>query len=214
MSPIDEDQIFRSLFAAYPDGLLLVDAAGHIVMGNPAAASLLGYTQDELARMNVDALVPDAMRPRHAAHREAYHVAPRPRPMGTDMELAARRKDGQEVMVEIALSPLVDHGLPYVVAAVRSVGAYPRVQQAMKRVRYAEYLAQFGRFAVDMRDPQQLLQRAPAAAAEALEVEQSVLYLLEPDGLNFRSAGAVGTGDAENVGTLVPNGPEIGRAHV
>jgi len=41
--------------------------------------------------------------------------------MGTQMDLVAERRDGSEVMVEIALSPLQDHGLPYVVAAIRAV---------------------------------------------------------------------------------------------
>src|SRR6476620_10416622 len=141
-SGIDESIVFRSLFVAYPDSLLLVDQRGAIVMANPAAASLLGYSVDELSGLNVDALVPDAIRPRHASYREAYGRAPRPRPMGTQMELVAKRKDGSEVMVEIALSPLQSQGLPFVVAAIRDIGAYPRVKQALQRARYSEFLAQ------------------------------------------------------------------------
>ena len=93
-----EQSVFRSLFSAYPDALLLVDAAGTIVMANPTAARLLGYEAGELGGLPVDALVPEAIRPRHAAYRAAYGRAPQPRPMGTQMELVARRKDGTEVM--------------------------------------------------------------------------------------------------------------------
>ena len=91
---IEESTVFRSLFVAYPDSLLLVDQEGVVVMANPAAANLLGYTVDELTGPNVDALVPDSIRPRHASYREAYGRAPRTRPMGTQMELVAKRKDG------------------------------------------------------------------------------------------------------------------------
>ena len=59
--------IYRSLFGAYPDGLLLVDSRGGIVMANPEAERLLGYGSGELTGLTVDALVPDAIRPRHAA---------------------------------------------------------------------------------------------------------------------------------------------------
>ncbi|MFN3302498.1 MAG: PAS domain S-box protein, partial [Roseateles sp.] len=118
---LDDRTVFRTLFSAYPDALLLVDAAGQIVLANPAAASLLGYTVDELTGTSVDALVPDSIRPRHASYRNAYGQAPRARPMGTQMELVAKRRDGSEVMVEIALSPLQDHGLPFVVAAIRDI---------------------------------------------------------------------------------------------
>jgi PAS domain S-box-containing protein len=201
---IDENTVFRSLFAAYPDALLLVDTAGHIMLANPQAERTLGYTAGELVGLPVDALVPDAIRSRHAAYRDAYARNPHPRPMGTQMELVARRRDGSEVMVEIALSPLQEHGLPYVVAAIREIAAYPRVKQALKRARCAEHIAQMGRLAVDSRDPEVLVRHVPIAAAQALELDSGALYLLEPDGQSFRIAGGIGLGAEQTV----PNGPD------
>ncbi|HSV46510.1 MAG TPA: PAS domain S-box protein, partial [Ramlibacter sp.] len=101
---LDDGAVFRSLFAAYPDALLLVDRQGIIRLANPMALELLGYPAGELEGLPVDQLVPDAIRPRHAAYRQAYATQPRARPMGTQMDLVARRRDGSEVMVEIALS--------------------------------------------------------------------------------------------------------------
>ncbi|WP_284617823.1 PAS domain S-box protein [Aquabacterium humicola] len=205
---IDDNQVFRTLFAAYPDSLIVADASGRIVMANPSAARLMGYEAAELVGMNVDALVPDSIRPRHAAYREGYAHNPRPRPMGTQMELVARRRDGSEVMVEIALSPLQSAGLPLVVAAIRDIGAYPRVRQALQRARYAEHVAQLGRLAVDTRDPQALLQQLPAMAAQALEAEMALVYLLEPNRLEFRLAGGIGMLPTEGLGTRVANRPD------
>jgi PAS domain S-box-containing protein len=206
---IDDGAVFRSLFAAYPDALLLVDLHGVIGLANPAALELLGYSADELIGLSVDALVPDAIRPRHAAYRKAYADQPRTRPMGMQMDLVARRRDGREVRVEIALSPLKDHGLPYVVAAIRSVGAYPRVIQALQRARYAECLAQFGRLAVDARESQKLLELVPAIAAEALQVDMAKILLLEPTGLEFRIAAGVGLLPEEPIGHRLPNEPGL-----
>jgi PAS domain S-box-containing protein len=211
---IDDAQLFRTLFAAYPDALIVADAGGVIVQANPSAARLLGYPMDELIGLNVDALVPDGIRPRHAAYREGYAHNPRPRPMGTQMELVAKRRDGSEVMVEIALSPLQSQGLPLVVAAIRDIGAYPRVKQALQRARYSEHLAQLGRVAVDARDPQVLLQQLPATAAQALEVEVALVYLLEPDRLEFRVAGGVGLLPDEGIGARVPNRPDTPPGYV
>ena len=205
---LDERSVFRSLFSAYPDALLLVDAAGTIALANPAASSLLGYALDELAGLSVDQLVPDGIRPRHAAYRDAYARNPRPRPMGTQMELVAKRRDGSEVMVEIALSPLQDEGLPFVVAAIRGIGAYPRVKQALQRARYSEFVAQMGRLAVDTRDIQVLLEQVPAVAAEALQVEASVLFLLEGNRADFRVAGGMGLLPQEAPGSRMANRPD------
>ena len=203
---MDATALHQALFAASADALLLVDAHGQIALANPAATTLLGYAPEELAGLSVDALVPDAIRPRHAAYREGYGLHPRPRPMGTQMELVARRKDGSEVMVEIALSPLHAQGLPYVVAAIRDIGAYPRVKQALKRAHYAEHLAQVGGMAVDTRDPQQLLQRVPQVAVEALQADASVVLLLEPDRQSLRVAGCAGNVPAGHLGSRVPPG--------
>jgi PAS domain S-box-containing protein len=189
---VDEQAVFRSLHAAYPDALLIVDGSGAIVLTNRAAEQLLGYPSVELVGMNVDQLVPDAIRNRHAAYRKAYGQSPRSRPMGTQMDLVAKRKDGSEVMVEIALSPLQTHGLPLVVAAIRDVGAYPRVRQALLRARYAESLAQIGRDAVEAREPQALLERATAAAVDALEADAVAVLLLNTDRLSLRVASRAG----------------------
>ncbi|WP_198971781.1 PAS domain S-box protein [Xylophilus sp. ASV27] len=205
---VKEHSVFRSIFAAYPDSLLIADQAGTIVLANPSAAALLGYTMEDLVGLNIDALVPDSIRPCHASYRAAYAQAPHPRPMGTEMDLVARRKDGSEVMVEIALSPLQDQGLPLVVAAIRGVEAYPRVQQALQRARYSEHLAQFGRLAVDARDPQALLDDAPLIAAEALRVQTAMVVLLESDQQAFRVVSGVGLVPGEEVGARISAAPD------
>ena len=203
---LERPTVYRTLFTAYPDALVVADMSGHIVLANPSAAALLGYEVEELVGMPVDALVPEAIRPRHAAFRAAYGIDPQPRPMGRQVELAARRRDGTEVMVEISLSPLQDEGLPLVVAAIRDIGAYPRVKQALKQARYSDFLAQLGRLGVDARDPQILLDRVPEIAALALGMEVAIVYLLEPNRLELLVASAVGTIPGETTGARLPYG--------
>jgi len=201
------DALFRSLFSAYPDCLLVVDGAGTVVLCNEPACTMLGYPQSELVGLPVEILVPDAVRDRHAGFRHAYGKAPQPRPMGTQMELAARRKDGSEVMVEIALSPLNVQGQPLVVAAIRDVAAYPRMQQALQRARYSERLAEFGRLVADARDPHPVLDQVPLIAAEVLEADVVMVFLLERDGRGLRVASGVGMVPGEEIGTLLPYAP-------
>ncbi|WP_343632232.1 PAS domain S-box protein [Roseateles sp.] len=212
---ISESAIFRALFAASPDGLVLVDDAGVIRLANPTAETLLGYSPDELVGSSIEMLVPDSIRPRHAEYREAYGKAPRSRPMGgTTMDLVARRKDGSETMVEIALSPLQPLGLPYVMASIRGVAEYPRVRQALQRARYSEHLAQLGRIAVDSLDPQEVLRQVPSLAAQALEADLAIVFLIEPGRTALRVVGGVGLLDEEPVGMLVPTRPDTPQGFV
>lgn len=204
----DTDDVFRTIFLAYPDSLLVVDSSGLIAMANAAAATLLGYTVEELVGLRVDALVPVQIRSRHAAYRQAYGQAPTPRPMGRRMDLTAQRKDGSEVMVEIALSPLQSHGHPFVVAAIRDIGAYPRVQQALQRARYSEHLAQLGRLAVDTRDLQVMLEHVPSIVSTALQVEGAAVWLLDGKGQEFVLISGVGLLPGEHTGMRMANTPD------
>jgi PAS domain S-box-containing protein len=204
----DKDDVFRTIFLAYPDSLLLVDDLGRIAMANDSAATLLGYTIEELVGLPVDVLVPDQIRSRHASYRKFYGQEPTPRPMGRQTELTAKRKDGSEVVVEIALSPLQNHGHPFVVAAIRDVGAYPRVQKALRRARYSEHLAQLGRLAVDTRDLQVMLEHVPSIVTTALQVEVAVVWLMDSKRQEFSVASGVGLLAGEHIGTRVANTPD------
>jgi PAS domain S-box-containing protein len=208
ISELGDPAVFRSLFAAHPDALLLVNAKGTIVLANPAASALLGYEPGEMLGMPVEALLPEALRSRHVSHRDQYMGAPRPRPMGSRLEFTARRKDGSEIFVDIALSPLQDHGLPYVVAGIRNVSSYPRVQQALQRARYSEHLAMLGRLAAYTRDIDALFDQGCEIAAVALQTEVAQIFLLESDQREFRVASATGAIASEPVGARVPNRPD------
>ncbi len=206
--PIDDNLVFRTLFSSYPDALVVVDGGGRVVLANPSAAALLGFAVDELVGMQVDELVPDAVRPRHAEFRAGFARHPRARPMGMQNDLVARRKDGTEVQVEIALSPLSDHGMPLVVAAIRDIGTYPRVRHALQRARCSEQLARIGRLAVEAADPQTLFDQVPRAVADVLEVEFVTVYLVASHLRELSVASAIGGLAGESTGDRLPNRPD------
>jgi PAS domain S-box-containing protein len=213
-----DPRIFRSLFDAYPDGVLLVSHQGVVLLANPAVCTLLGYSAAQLQGLSVDQLVPLSVAPRHATYREGYALAPRSRPMGTELELKARHADGSEVMVEIALSPLRvgdgEQALDYVVASVRGIGAYPRVKRAMQRARYNEFVVQLGRVAVDTLDPDELMKRMPDVVAQALQVQSVGVFLISPNQLELRGTSLAGMATSEAARVVYANRPDTVAGYV
>ena len=126
------DQRFENLLEAAPDGVMETDAQGRIVLVNAGCERLFGYSRQELLTMNVDELVPVAMRHRHASHREGYASKPAPRPMGQAMRLRALRRDGTEFPVQISISPIQIEGELHTVAVVRDVSEAEAMALALR----------------------------------------------------------------------------------
>lgn len=123
---------FRSLLQAAPDGILVCDQHGIITQANEQCLAFFGYKADELVGQPVEVLVPDYIRPKHAALRDGYFKTPHRRPMGIGLDLTAKRKKGDQVPVEISLSPVDIDGVPFVIAVIRDVTEVRRLARELK----------------------------------------------------------------------------------
>lgn len=125
---------FRQLLEAAPDAIVEVSTDGGIVLVNRIAEEMFGYTRDELLGQSVDMLVPDAIRHQHHRHRNSYLEHPRTRPMGSGLELNARRSDGSLFPVEISLSPIQTEAGMHVTAVIRDVTERRRAEQEVRKL--------------------------------------------------------------------------------
>jgi PAS domain S-box-containing protein len=87
--------LFRKLFETAPDAMMVVDLAGSIVLANPQAQRLFGYSPQELSGRSVEMLLPEGVRAAHIAHRADYTAHPHVRPMGAGHELTGVRRNGE-----------------------------------------------------------------------------------------------------------------------
>jgi PAS domain S-box-containing protein len=126
-----------TLLDVSPDALVLVDAAGRIVLVNSQVEALFGYPSSELEGLQMEVLLPQRFHAAHALHRERYAASPRIRPMGAGLELYGRCKDGAEIPVDISLSPLTLGGTLHVLAAIRDITERRRLQERERAAREA-----------------------------------------------------------------------------
>lgn len=124
---------FKGLLESAPDGIVVIDRAGRIVIVNNQTERLFDYMRDELVGKPIEVLVPDRLKHAHVAHRDGYFLVPKTRPMGAvGMSLVGRKRDGTEFPVEISLSPMQTEEELLVSAAIRDISERKVVEDKLR----------------------------------------------------------------------------------
>jgi two-component system, LuxR family, sensor kinase FixL len=129
------EQRFRAVVEAVPSAILLVNEHGVIRLANAQAETVFGYAREELVGQAVEMLMPERFRPSHAGLRQGYVSDAPARMMGKGRELLARRKEGDEIPVEVALNPMPSEGDLSVLVSVVDITERRNVERAIARQR-------------------------------------------------------------------------------
>lgn len=124
----------RVAIEAAPNGMVMVDQSGLIVMVNRQMERLFGYNRTEMIGQRVEMLIPGRFRRAHPEQRDMYFHSPETRAMGHGRDLYARRKDGTEFPVEVGLNPATTSEGTYVLAAVIDITQRKRMEEELARV--------------------------------------------------------------------------------
>lgn len=129
-TPVTEDHLYQRLFERAPDAVIVVDSNGVIRKINEKTEELFGYRREELLGKPVELLIPDRYHQVHRHHRSGYFADPRTRQMGAGLELFGRNREGEEIPVDIMLSPIRTAEGVWALAVIRDVT--PRKQDEAK----------------------------------------------------------------------------------
>jgi len=112
---------FDELLDANPDATVISNQLGKILTINSQFTAIFGYSREELMGEQIELLLPEGLLEIHSRHREQYYSSPKRRPMGSGMELKARRKDGSVFPVDVSLGALHTKSEVLVVAVIRDI---------------------------------------------------------------------------------------------
>ncbi|WP_439882684.1 sensor histidine kinase [Pontibacter sp. MBLB2868] len=111
----------KDLTQLLPDTVVVVDEQIKIVAVNDHITTLFGYDPQELIGQNLSLLVPHRFRAKHDEHFKKYLNEPSVRTMGIGLQLFGLKKDGNEIDIDVALSPINVEGNKMVLASIRDV---------------------------------------------------------------------------------------------
>jgi PAS domain S-box-containing protein len=133
---------YRGLLEAAPDGMVVVNQGGDIVLLNAQAEKQFGYRRDELLGQNVKNIIPEGFAERLIADALRTTAEALAQQIGTGIELYGRRKDGTEFPIEIMLSPLESAEGILVTAAIRDISERKQLASQLRQSQKMEAIGQ------------------------------------------------------------------------
>src|SRR5215204_7246759 len=129
-----------TLFGRIREAVIVADATTQrIVLWNPAATNIFGYSISEALKLTIEKLVPEPLKTQHRAGITRYAETGHGPYIDSRrlLELPALTKSGEEIYVELSLSPigLVDdtnRDRRFVLAIVRDVTEGKRAEEALR----------------------------------------------------------------------------------
>src|SRR5215218_3659453 len=193
-----EDLGFGRLFERIRDGVIVADAkTQRIVLWNAAAAKMFGYSASEALKLRVEELVPESLKDAHRAGITRYARTGHGRYIDSDapLDLPAVKKNGQEIRVELSLSPIrpvhdADDGeAQFVLAIIRDVTERKRAEEAVSQLnkdlenRVEERTSQLEATIAELESNQQELRHSEEIFRLLVEgVRDYAIFMLGPDG--------------------------------
>jgi PAS domain S-box-containing protein len=180
------------------DAVIVADAkTQRIVLWNAAAAKMFGYSASEAPKMRVEELVPGPLKDAHRAGITRYAKTGHGRYIDSDapLDLPAVRKNGQEIRVELSLSPVRpvhdegDGEAQFVLAIIRDVTERKRAEEAVRQLnkalenRVEERTSQLEATIAELERNQRELRHSEEVFRLLVEgVRDYAIFMLGPDG--------------------------------
>jgi len=193
-----EDLGFGKLFEMIRDAVIVADAkTQRIVLWNAAAAKMFGYSASEAPKMRVEELVPEPLKDAHRAGITRYARTGHGRYIDSDapLDLPAVKKNGQEIKVELSLSPIRpvhdedDGEAQFVLAIIRDVTERKRAEEAVRQLnkdlenRVEERTSELEATIADLESNQRELRQSEDHFRLLIEgVKDYAIFMLGPDG--------------------------------
>jgi len=127
---------YRAITETASDGIITVDEQSTIIFANKMAGKIFGYESGDLIRQDLTLLMPDYLRHVHKASVEPgdKHLP------WVAAELAGRRKDGREILLEMSFAEFLSDGRRYSSGVFRDITQRRYLDEQLRQTQKLESL--------------------------------------------------------------------------
>jgi len=122
------EEWFRALVQTAPNGIVIVDEEGTIVLVNQMIETVFNYPQEQLIGQAIEILIPEEYRDAHVKLRDDFIRAAGSRAMQVERNLTGRRRDGSRFPAAVGLSSLPGKDGVHISATIVDMTEQSRVQ--------------------------------------------------------------------------------------
>ena len=207
----DSEIRMRAITDSAQDAIVMMDPEGLVVYWNPAAERVLGYTSAEAIGQELHALfVPQRYYAAHQAAFPAFRETGEGGAIGGTLDLEARRRDGQEISVQLSLSAIRIDGGWHAVGLMRDTTAQKRAEEALReRTKELECLYSVASLIENEADLEAVLQGTVELMPRSWLHSEVACARIGLDGQEFRTAGFHATAWSQ-ASAIVMHGTPVG----
>ena len=118
------------------DGVITIDARGHIESFNQAAQTMFGYRPEAVLGRNVALLMPTPHREHHDNYLGSFQRTGEARIMGQPRELEGLRQDGSVFPLSLSVTRIARAGQPVFIGIVRDITQH---REDLEKIRYLAF---------------------------------------------------------------------------
>lgn len=134
---IKQEEKFRTIVDSVPNGILMTNIHGQILLTNTPLEKMFGYEKDELIGSPIETLVPARFSKNHPQYRSDFAKEPHKRQMGAGRDLSGLKKDKSEIPVEIGLNHMTVGSERFLLASVVDITERKHTEKKLHKA-YAE----------------------------------------------------------------------------
>ena len=120
-SLIDSESHYRAVADAAAEAIITINAESTILLANPAAETIFGYSTEELVGRQLTMLMPKYLRLHHRAGVARYLATRERRLEWNAVQLSGLHKNGQEIPIEISFLEFVKDGHRFFTGIIRNI---------------------------------------------------------------------------------------------